>query len=126
MFQIQQHTRRLSLFFFKPFKSVHLTTICCASTKVSLNEEWVNLAKKQLKGVDPSEKLTWKTPEGIWIKPLYCKHDAEEIPNELPGIKYNWVSILLSQVVYNVQFVVITCGYYQEVIITTGGFVLIS
>ena len=28
-----------------------------------LDEEWTALAKKQLKGADPGEKLTWHTPE---------------------------------------------------------------
>ncbi len=28
-----------------------------------LNPEWVALAQKQLKGADPEELLTWRTPE---------------------------------------------------------------
>ena len=28
-----------------------------------LHPEWTELAKKQLKGADPAEKLTWHTPE---------------------------------------------------------------
>ena len=28
-----------------------------------LDPEWVEMAKKQLKGADPQEKLTWRTPE---------------------------------------------------------------
>ena len=28
-----------------------------------LHPEWVELAKKQLKGADPAKKLTWRTPE---------------------------------------------------------------
>ena len=33
------------------------------------------MAKKQLKGKDPAEKLMWNTPEGISIKPLYSEDD---------------------------------------------------
>ena len=58
---------------------------CTSSEKAGLNQEWIGLAQKQLKGVDPEERLTWKTPEGIPIKPLYSKHDAEFISDELPG-----------------------------------------
>lgn len=52
---------------------------------VPLNPEWAALAKKQLKGIDPEETLTWKTPEGIYIKPLYSKADTLEHEDELPG-----------------------------------------
>ena len=31
--------------------------------RVPLDTEWAELAKKQLKGADPTERLTWKTPE---------------------------------------------------------------
>lgn len=31
--------------------------------RVSLDSEWAELAKKQLKGADPEEKLTWRTAE---------------------------------------------------------------
>ncbi|GAV08366.1 hypothetical protein RvY_18073 [Ramazzottius varieornatus] len=50
-----------------------------------LNAEWVALAKKQMKGGDPAEKLTWKTIEGLELKPLYTKADTETIQDELPG-----------------------------------------
>ena len=36
----------------------------------SLHPEWNELAKKQLKGADPEEKLTWATPEVVLA--LYC------------------------------------------------------
>lgn len=51
----------------------------------TLNPEWVTLAKKQLKGKDPSEKLLWKTPEGITIKPIYTKDDVKSGTEDLPG-----------------------------------------
>ena len=31
--------------------------------KVPLDPEWVEIARKQLKGADPEGKLTWRTPE---------------------------------------------------------------
>jgi len=49
-----------------------------------LNPEWAALATKQLKGRS-AEDLTWKTPEGISIKPMYTKEDTENIPLEIPG-----------------------------------------
>ena len=56
-----------------------------SGAKVGQYEEWIDLAKKQLKGVDPEEKLTWKTPEGISIKPIYLKEDCSDVSAELPG-----------------------------------------
>ena len=38
--------------------------------KATLNDEWVELAKKQLKGADPRERLLWHTPEVLssqWV-----------------------------------------------------------
>lgn len=50
-----------------------------------LHPEWVQLAQKQLKGADPQEKLTWHTPEGIDIKPLYTAQDTASFFEEIPG-----------------------------------------
>jgi len=49
--------------------------------------EWEALATKQTKGLTP-EDLTWKTPEGIDIKPLYTAADTEnlEFANTMPGM----------------------------------------
>ena len=49
--------------------------------------DWEALAIKQSKGLTP-EELTWHTPEGINIKPLYTKADVEnlEYANTLPGL----------------------------------------
>ncbi|XP_067934556.1 methylmalonyl-CoA mutase, mitochondrial-like [Watersipora subatra] len=54
-------------------------------SSIPLNTEWEALAKKQLKGADPKEKLTWHTPEGIPVKPLYTKEDTDGIDLEIPG-----------------------------------------
>ena len=53
--------------------------------KTPLNEEWLALATKQLKGVNAEKKLTWKTPEGISIKPFYSKDDVKDFPEEISG-----------------------------------------
>ncbi|MFO0949663.1 MAG: methylmalonyl-CoA mutase family protein, partial [Isosphaeraceae bacterium] len=49
--------------------------------------DWQELATKELKG-DPSS-LTWMTPEGIPVKPLYTADDLEglEAVGTLPGIE---------------------------------------
>ncbi|GAB3110481.1 methylmalonyl-CoA mutase [Aestuariicella hydrocarbonica] len=49
--------------------------------------EWEALATKQTKGLTPQE-LTWHTPEGIDIKPLYTKADVEnlEYTDTFPGM----------------------------------------
>lgn len=50
-----------------------------------LHPEWTELAKKQLKGADPEKELTWHTPEGIDIKPVYTKIDTKLAEEEIPG-----------------------------------------
>ena len=49
-------------------------------------DDWRELAAKDLKGRDP-ESLTWHTPEGIDVKPLYTAADVEGLPglDSLPG-----------------------------------------
>src|SRR5690606_12952885 len=42
---------------------------------------WQNLAEKEVKGRD----LTWHTPEGIDVKPLYTEADVESWDPGLPG-----------------------------------------
>jgi methylmalonyl-CoA mutase len=48
-------------------------------------DDWTKLAEKDLKG--PVDKLIWKTPEGLDIKPLYTAADLEgmEGVDTLPG-----------------------------------------
>ncbi|HEX6120871.1 MAG TPA: methylmalonyl-CoA mutase family protein, partial [Dongiaceae bacterium] len=50
-------------------------------------KEWAALAARELKGADP-ESLTWATPEGIAVKPLYTAADLEqlEVAGSLPGL----------------------------------------
>jgi methylmalonyl-CoA mutase len=52
----------------------------------TLPPEWTQLAAKELKGKDPAE-LTWRTPEGIDVKPLYTAEDLDglEAVDSLPG-----------------------------------------
>ncbi|MEQ8701315.1 MAG: methylmalonyl-CoA mutase [Bauldia litoralis] len=49
-------------------------------------DDWRALAGKELKGADP-EALTWETPEGVAVKPLYTAADLEGIEHVggLPG-----------------------------------------
>jgi methylmalonyl-CoA mutase len=51
-------------------------------------DRWRDLAAKELKGADP-DTLTWETPEGIPVKPLYTSDDLEalETVGGLPGIE---------------------------------------
>ena len=50
-------------------------------------EEWRQLANKQAKKDDAYNALTWHTPEGIDVKPLYTSLDLEQIDFEesMPG-----------------------------------------
>jgi len=51
-------------------------------------QQWVELASKQLKGRHP-DGLTWESPEGIAIKPLYTQADIKGLPSvgSLPGFE---------------------------------------
>jgi methylmalonyl-CoA mutase len=44
-------------------------------------DDWSALAAKEVKGRD----LTWRTPEGIAVKPLYTAEDTAELDPGLPG-----------------------------------------
>ena len=50
-------------------------------------EDWQALASKERKG-KPVEELTWDTPEGIAVKPLYTNEDIEGLDHlgSLPGM----------------------------------------
>ncbi len=45
-------------------------------------EDWKPLADKEVKGRD----LTWRTPEGIAVKPLYTSEDTVDLDPGVPGI----------------------------------------
>ena len=49
--------------------------------------QWEAAASKLLKGASP-DKLNWKTPEGITVKPLYTAEDLHglDAANTLPGL----------------------------------------
>ncbi len=51
------------------------------------HKDWDELARKELRG-KPLDELTWETPEGIEVKPLYTSEDLEAMGYEetLPGI----------------------------------------
>ena len=42
-------------------------------------DTWTEAAAKELKGKSPDD-LTWQTPEGIAVKPLYTAADLEGLP----------------------------------------------
>ena len=48
--------------------------------------DWVDLAKKESRGKSPDD-LTWQTPEGIAVKPLYTAEDVKNLEHQdnLPG-----------------------------------------
>ena len=50
------------------------------------SDEWRELAGKELRGSDP-DSLTWHTPEGIAVEPLYTAEDLSGLPllARLPG-----------------------------------------
>src|SRR5687768_1976251 len=67
---------------------------CCTAEGTRLadftdhkRKDWEALAAKELKGADPAT-LTWATPEGIAVKPLYSADDLEglEPAGGLPGL----------------------------------------
>ena len=43
--------------------------------------DWQAAASKEVKGKD----IVWRTPEGIEVRPLYTREDAEGIDPGLPG-----------------------------------------
>jgi methylmalonyl-CoA mutase len=49
--------------------------------------KWKELASKELRGKSP-DSLSWKSPEGIVVKPLYTAEDLETLEhlNSLPGL----------------------------------------
>ena len=47
-----------------------------------MKADWHTLANKEVKGRD----LTWHTPEGIAVQPLYTAEDTEEFDPGVPGI----------------------------------------
>ncbi|XP_060081174.1 methylmalonyl-CoA mutase, mitochondrial-like [Ylistrum balloti] len=60
-------------------------TWCRCLHKQPLDQVWAEKAKKEIKGKDPNETLTWRTPEGINIKPVYTKDDMVGVEKEIPG-----------------------------------------
>eukprot|EP01052_Picozoa_sp_SAG31_P013326 SAG31_NODE_799_length_12017_cov_5.478436_12_plen_223_part_00 len=63
---------------------------CCSRAASTLPADWAVLAKKELKGRDPTETLTWHTPEGIAVQPLYTAADvaARELGEPSPPGMY--------------------------------------
>ena len=49
--------------------------------------EWQAAIVRDLKGVDPEKRLTWRTEEGMAVRPFYRDEDLQhlELPSPLPG-----------------------------------------
>ena len=56
--------------------------------KTNTPDAWRELAAKELRGKTPDD-LTWQTPEGIAVKPVYTAEDLEGLENRqnLPGME---------------------------------------
>ncbi len=54
------------------------------------NAEWQAAIARDLKGVDPEKRLTWRTDEGMAVKPFYRAEDLKNLawvdvaPGEFP------------------------------------------
>jgi len=50
--------------------------------------DWLDLATKEMRGGNPDD-LTWNTPEGIAVKPLYTQEDLDSVEHlgTLPGFE---------------------------------------
>lgn len=77
--------RLKSKLFFSPLSAAYQVAAQRFLHREPLHPEWNELAKKQLKGADPATKLTWHTPEGIDIKPVYTRTDTQHEEEEIPG-----------------------------------------
>ena len=57
------------------------------SGSISSYKDWLKLTQKETKGLTP-EQLSWHTPEGIAIKPLYTSENLKEIKYQesMPGL----------------------------------------
>jgi methylmalonyl-CoA mutase len=50
-------------------------------------DTWRSVASKELKGADP-DSLTWETPEGLSVRPLYTSADTDDlsVADAVPGV----------------------------------------
>ena len=57
-------------------------------TDKSTKRDWLDLASREMRGGDP-ETLTWHTPEGIAVQPLYTAEDLQGVEHldSLPGFE---------------------------------------
>jgi len=55
-------------------------------TEKRTKRDWLDLASKEMRGGNPDD-LTWQTPEGIAVKPLYTAEDLDGVEHldSLPG-----------------------------------------
>ena len=57
-------------------------------SKTPNTRDWLDLASKEMRGGNPDD-LTWNTPEGIAVKPLYTQDDLSDVDHlgTLPGFE---------------------------------------
>ncbi|XP_025094549.1 methylmalonyl-CoA mutase, mitochondrial-like [Pomacea canaliculata] len=58
---------------------------CRLLHRLPIDKDWKKGAAKELKGKDVESTLTWRTAEGIEIKPVYTKDDVAHVAKEIPG-----------------------------------------
>ncbi|MXO85092.1 methylmalonyl-CoA mutase [Altererythrobacter aurantiacus] len=56
------------------------------SDNIPTYDDWKARATKEVKGPENFDALTWHTPEGIDVKPLYTSEDTEGLDPGVPGI----------------------------------------
>ncbi|KAJ1478223.1 methylmalonyl-CoA mutase-domain-containing protein [Baffinella frigidus] len=52
-------------------------------SSVPLPDKWIKMAAKETKLPDPAASLTWNTPEGIAIKPIYTRADIKATEDDI-------------------------------------------
>eukprot|EP01132_Coremiostelium_polycephalum_P008330 gene8330-10232_t len=67
------------------FNKYYTTTTTYTKENNNIPKEWEKLASKEIKQEDPIAHLTFKSPEGIDIKPLYMQADVKGLQDEIPG-----------------------------------------
>ncbi|KAF2076426.1 hypothetical protein CYY_002283 [Polysphondylium violaceum] len=66
-------------------QSIGTTNYSTSNNEPANLKLWEKLAAKEIKNEDPWKELTFHSPEGIDIKPLYTKSDVPDLKDEVPG-----------------------------------------
>eukprot|EP00049_Salpingoeca_infusionum_P001052 m.44646 g.44646 ORF g.44646 m.44646 type:complete len:735 (-) comp10847_c0_seq1:79-2283(-) len=68
----------------RSLRSLSTAALCRVKEQKPIAADWAELAQKELRG-KKAEDLTWTTPEGLSVKPVYTSDDVEGVQRELPG-----------------------------------------